>query len=220
MKTKNLIFISILSLAACKQLQDPPAAIPSYYPLALGDYSIFSIEELTHDPFREETDTNRYWLKEIIVDTLRDNEGNLVYKFERSRSLDVGDTWDHISYGITHKNEASAELFIEDKRTVVLSFPLRERKSWDANELNSLDRKLARYFDIDQSYTLSDGREFANTLRVDLGNDVDILFQEIEEEIYARGVGLIRKYKLNVETQPGKYKEGNELTQTIISTNR
>lgn len=219
LKNKFLIILSVISLTACRRVKETPAPEPSYYPLAIGEFSIFAIEELTHDPFREQTDTSRYWLRETIVDTLRDNSGRLVYKIEQETSRDTSTSWAFESYGLTHTDEFNAQRFINDVRTVVLSFPLRERKSWDVNELNSQDNKTARYFDIDQAVTVS-GQEYSNTLRVDLGNDVDPLFQEIEEEIYARGVGLIKRIKINVETQPDKYKEGNEFTQTIIRTNR
>lgn len=219
LKSNLLILLSVLSLAACRRVQEAPTPQPSYYPLGINEYTIFAVEELEHDPFREKTDTNRYWLRETIVDTLRDNTGQLVYQLEQETSSDTGITWSFVRYGLTHSNVSSAQRFINDIRTVVLSFPLRERKSWDVNELNSQDNKTARYFDIDQPYTLN-GQEYGTTLRVDLGSDVDPLFQEVEEEIYARGKGLVQRRKINVETQPGKYKEGNEFTQTIIRTNR
>jgi|TARA_B110000902_G_scaffold207767_1_gene236889 hypothetical protein len=219
MKHKTPIILAIMSLAACTKLKDAPAELPHYYPLALNDYSTFAIEELQHDAFREETDTIYYWLKETVADTVRDNTGQLAYTIEIEQSNDSGRTWEFITYGLAHKDNFSAQRMVNNKRTVVLSFPLRERKSWDINELNIEDMKTARYFDVDQAYTLV-GVAYSNSLRVDLGNDVDPFFQEVEEEIYARGKGLIWRKKLSVETQPGKYKEGNEFTQTIIRTNR
>ncbi|MDB4162003.1 hypothetical protein N9772_06530 [Bacteroidia bacterium] len=219
MKNKILIILAIMGLAACTKLKDAPADLPHYYPLALNDYSIFAIEELQHDAFREKTDTIYYWLKETVADTIRDNTGQLVYKIEIEHSIDSGRTWEFITYGLTHKDDFSAQRVINNRRSVVLSFPLRERRSWDVNELNIEDMKTARYFDIDQTYTLA-GVAYSNSLRVDLGNDVDLFFQEVEEEVYARGKGLIWRKKIALETQPGKYKDGNEFTQTIIRTNR
>lgn len=219
MKSKLLIFFTILSVLACRKLKETPETLATYYPLAIGEYSIFAIQELEHDPFTEKTDTINYWLKETIVDTLRDNTGQLAYKLQEEQSNDQGESWEFIRFGVTHKDENSAQRFVGNIRTVVQSYPLRERKSWDVNELNNQDKKTARYFDIDQEYTI-DQSSYTNTLRVDLGTDVDPLFQEVEEEIYARGKGLIKRIKINVETQPNKYKEGNEYIQTIISTNR
>jgi len=219
LKSRILILLVVASFFSCRRVKEAPVELPSYFPLAVGDYSIFAIEDLQHDAFREQTDTIRFWLRESIIDTTRDNAGRLVYQIEQERSTDSGETWTFIRFGTTYQDEYTAQRTIEDKRTVVLSFPLRERKSWDVNELNVEDKKTARYFDIDQAYTL-DGDIYENTLRVDLGNDVDIFFQEEEEEVYARGKGLIWRKSINVETQPGKYKEGNEFTQTIISTNR
>ncbi len=209
----------MLGLSACTKLKDAPAELPNYYPLALDDYSTFAIEELQHNPFMEETDTLHYWRRETVADTIRDNTGEIVYKIEIEQSNDSGKTWMFIATGFTHRDVYSAQRMLNDVRTIVLSFPLRDRKSWDINERNIQKKKTARYFDIDQTYTLA-GVEYTNTLRVDLGNDVDLFFQEIEEEIYSRGKGLIWRRKLSVETQPGKYKEGNEFTQTIIDTNR
>ncbi len=206
-------------MAGCRRLREAPEPQPAYFPLAINDYSIYAVEELNHDPFREQTDTTRYWLRETIIDTLRDNAGRLVFQIEQEISSDTGNTWSFLNYGLTHNDLYTAQRFVSDIRTVVLSYPLRERKSWDANELNNQAKKTARYYDIDQPYTLNE-KVYDATLRVDLGDEVDAFFQEVEEEIYARGIGLIQRKKINVETQPNKYKKGNELRQTIIHTNK
>ena len=49
--------------------------------------------------------------------------------------------------------------------------------------------------------------------------DIYIIFTIFEEEVYARGIGLISRKFCDIETQPGKYKDGIEYTKTIISSN-
>lgn len=219
LKNKLAILFIFLSLVSCNRVKDAPAEQASYLPLSIGQYSVFQVRELIHNDFLERTDTLDYLLRETVIDTLRDNANNLLYKISREQSSDSGFSWDALSFAYDYINTDLAARLVDDKRYILHSFPLTERKTWDVNELNILETKTAHYCDIDQSHTLA-SENYAQSLRVDLGNDVDPFFQKIEEEYYARGVGLIERTIINVETQPNKYKKGNELIQTLLSTNR
>jgi hypothetical protein len=149
---------------------------------------------------------------------LTDAAGLTNYKVALEQSTDDGITWDFNKY-ILHYNTAENAFRVEDNiRKAKLSFPLRERKLWDANVMNSTEYQRARMIELAEQKVLL-GKTYINTLTVDLGEDIDPFFQTKEEEIYAEGIGLVyREYK-DLETQPTKYINGIEIFKTIHSTN-
>ncbi len=57
------------------------------------------------------------------------------------------------------------------------------------------------------------------TIETSFLDQEDIIFTHFEEEVYARGLGLIKRKFIDIETQPGKYKDGIEYTKTFIQSN-
>ena len=100
-----------------------------------------------------------------------------------------------------------------------MAFPFRELKTWDVNALNVQDTKLARVKNLEKSVTTILGKQFAKSVLIDLGNQVDPILTNIENEVYAEGLGLIERKYSYIETQPGKYKSGIEYIKTIYETN-
>ena len=64
-----------------------------------------------------------------------------------------------------------------------------------------------------------DNSVFDKTVTIKIADRQDIIFTQFEEEIYARGIGLIQRQFKDIETQPGKYKDGIEYTETLLQTN-
>ena len=78
-------------------------------------------------------------------------------------------------------------------RKTILAFPFRELKTWDVNALNVQDTKLARVKNLEKSVTTLSGKQFAKSVLIDLGNQVDPILTNIENEVYAEGLGLIER---------------------------
>ena len=83
---------------------------------------------------------------------------------------------------------------------------------------NSQETQYGFYQNTDGLYRIKDSL-FSETVNVNLGDQEDIIFTIFEEEVYARGIGLISSKFRDIETQPGKYKDGIEYTKTIIRSN-
>ena len=211
--------ILLLSFASCKRLEEPELIGLSYAPLEIGKFIIYDVTNLSHDAFKERTDTNYFQIRETIESDFIDNAGNTVYKLLVEISEDSGSNWNFISYTILQRDEYSCQRVEDDIRKVKLSFPLKERKSWDANQMNTLPSQKAKITNLDKLFTISTELTFSNTLIIDLGSEVDPFFQNVESEVYAAGIGLIERKLTDVETQPGKYKDGNEYIQTYQQSN-
>ena len=218
----NILFslcVLLLCFASCKRVEDPELSGPSYAPLEIGKYVIYDITNLAHDAFAERTDTTYFQIRETIESDFIDNSGNTVYKTLVETSEHPGSNWIFVRYATLHQDDYSYQRVEDDIRKIKLSFPLKERKSWDANQMNTLATQKAKITNLDQSYSISKDLVFSNTLTIDLGNEIDPFFQNVESEVYAAGIGLIERKLIDVETQPGKYKDGNEYIQTYQQSN-
>lgn len=206
-------------VSACKRVEDPSPIIgPTYFPIELEKYIIYSVAELNHDAFLSKTDTSLFLQRETI-DALIEGSITETYKLRIETSIDSGITWKFTHFATIQKNVYSAERTENNERKVKLSFPFKDRKSWDANELNSQPFQTARLRKIGEADSLLNGIIFFNTVTVDLGNDQDPFFTNIEQEVYADSIGLIERIFADYETQPGKYKDGTEYIKTFYQSN-
>ena len=205
--------------SSCKRVETPtPIVGPTYFPLETGKYITYSVVELNHDAFLTKTDTTSYLLRETIDSVLTDAPSG-TYKLVVERSNDSGNTWEFMHFASLHKDDYSAERAENNERKVKLSFPFKDRKSWDANELNSQNFQTARLRNIGQPDTLISGKIMSNTVFVDLGDDQDPFFTNVEKEVYADSIGLVERIFADYETQPGKYKDGKEYRKTFFESN-
>lgn len=210
--------MATLTFYSCNKVEPPVASDTVFFPLKLSTYTVFKVTVLEHDAFTERTDTISYFIKETTQDTIINNAGKLVYrtKIEQSQN-DTNYTF--IKYVIEERDDLSAQRVEDDTRKIKLSFPLKERKTWDANEFNINDYQSAETIKINEPYMAGD-TEFTETVIVDLGNDINPFFTTVEEEVYAKNIGLINRIVKEIETQPGKYKDGTEYEQTFYRTNK
>ena len=217
---KYKLISACVIILSCNSIEEP-IAMPgtSYYPLEMGKSITYSVTEYSHDAFLEKTDTTYFWQKEILEDSFNDISGSLVYKMGISISKDSGKNWIFNSFAIVEKDNNSGIRTENNTRKTILAFPFRELKTWDVNALNVQDTKLARVKNIEKSVTTILGKQFAKSVLIDLGNQVDPILTNIENEVYAEGVGLIERKYSYIETQPGKYKSGIEYIKTIYETN-
>ena len=214
------ITLILLSLGfGCKKVEPPqPIKGKSYAPLEVGKYITYKQITITHDAFAERSDTSNSFIKETLDEQFISEIGDTSFKIAIEHSSN-GINWQFARYAILTANSNSLQSADEDVRTVKLSFPFKERKSWDVNQMNSLSSKMARMKDIDEPYTLPNGISYPTTTYIDLGDDIDQFFSLVEREVYAEGIGLIYWEYINTERQPDKYLDGTEYYKTIHETN-
>ncbi|MGB0850601.1 MAG: hypothetical protein ACPGTP_05110 [Bacteroidia bacterium] len=210
----NIICFSFLLLHGCKETVDVAIIGPDYFPLEEGKYIIYSVESIVHDAFKEQSDTSYYLEKETIQEDL----GNDSYKLLVERSTDSGRKWLFVKYLSISKNTYTAQRNEDDIRKVKLSFPFKFRKTWDANELNTLDQQRARMLEFDTPHNFID-TTLTETVTINLGDDEDPFFTFYEREVYARHIGLVESKYKNLERQPEKYLSGTEHVKTFKETN-
>ncbi|MFM7724018.1 MAG: hypothetical protein ACKO7O_04425, partial [Bacteroidota bacterium] len=92
-----LLFCMALMAVACKK-KNPQGGLGSfhygYFPIKKGNYWIYQAVEISHDENAPVPhDTTVYDLKTEIGDTLYDNEGRMVYRFNRYKRNGIFNPW-------------------------------------------------------------------------------------------------------------------------------
>lgn len=127
---------TLLFLFSCKTKKDTFELNlgTEYFPLEIGKFSVFEMDSIIFDPNGEQMIRQSITqLKEEIVDTLRDNNNNLVYRIEQFTRL--GDTlpWTINNVYTAGIVDDQAQRTEENLKFIKMTFPIRDNRSWDGN---------------------------------------------------------------------------------------
>ena len=209
LKPKHTIIIALgiilLGLFSCKKdSRDTSSNIVlgyDYYPLVIDKYIIYNVEEIAIDVAVGKYDTVRYQLKELVLDTIFSNDSTIAnYKLERFIRLDSTKPWE-IKNVWQVKQTKICLIRTEDNVPLVKQvYPMVTQQTWNINRYDTLPEKTNRLKYFDKTDTIQ-GKIFdktAQTVQVDASS----LFQkQYETEKYVRGIGLVYKQLINVESQ-------------------
>ncbi|HRS40022.1 MAG TPA: hypothetical protein P5292_12650, partial [Bacteroidia bacterium] len=93
-------------------------------------------------------------------------------------------------------------------------FPISENTTWDGNDMNTLDEELYAYEDYHVSRSVN-GMAFDSTLSVLQRDDNNFVERVYGQEIYANGVGLIRRQRDDLGKRNGIVVKGTEFTMQV-----
>ena len=218
---KILFVIACLSVWSCSDsTKEDPFLIDSgeeYIPLAVGQNWIYDLDSIIYDPEPGEIviDTLSYQMKYEVLDTFRNGEGQLSYRIERFvRNTDTS-SWRVTDVWTTHIEERRFVWNEENQPFVKLIFPLKEDSKWDGNALfddDNVSIKIrgenidiykfwADYEVISRGAEEVNGTQYEDVITV-LQVDREITIEKrYSVEKYARGVGLIFKELIILDTQ-------------------
>lgn len=218
-----LVVISALTVMinACKKDEVVVDFNYDYYDLTPGRFLIYDVTEIRHDEGAFiKHDTSKYQLKTVIGDTVIDNIGRTAREFLRYIRNTSSDPWVLKDVWTTIVDQNRAELVEENQRVVKLIFKPTVNKSWNANAFNTFDPLDCYYKNLHDPFQLNENY-FDSTLTVEQDEFFTLVDYRRKFEVYAKGVGLIKKYYkdlgiLNFDTING-VKNGNELFYNLIS---
>lgn len=196
LRVKNVCLMVVLMLLVGCQADDVSGLVRlkdhEYMPLSLGVYQLYQVEETEYvnGPVGE---TLRYQLKMEVVDSIAYGNGFYTYIIHRQIRPDASQAW-------TNKDTWSATF--TDREAIVqqgnvsfvkLALPLSLDVAWNGNLYNTLGEEEYVVSIFGQSMSL-DADSFQDVLEVTHSNEVDdIVGNDIRKEVYARGVGLIKR---------------------------
>ncbi len=187
------IYVCVIGwiLFSCSDTLEPSKIGFNYFPLEIGDYRIYQIQQIEYSLFAA-TDTTHYQLKELVVDTFStQSELNyILHRFKRDLSTDK---WQLDSVWTSRRTQNHAIVVENNIPFVKMVFPIRLDKVWDGNLFNSSPPDEYQITEISGSMETPAGT-FVDNLTVFENNDRDtLIYQDIRQSIYALNVGLIYK---------------------------
>ena len=192
-----LLSTLILLVSSCKK-EPSPSIVSSfhygYYPIKEGSFWVYQVMEITHDENAAiPHDTISYQLKTEIGDTLIDNEGRIVNRFNRYKRSNPSASWVLTDVWTTVLANNRAELVEENIRRVVLRFPVKTATIWDPNQFNFLPSAQAFYEYIHKPYSLGPIQS-DSTVHVVSAKELTLVSYQNQYEVYAKQIGLVKKY--------------------------
>lgn len=166
------------------------------------EYRVDSYEYRYNAPIQS-IDTYTFYIKELIADTFRDNEGRLNARLEINKKINLADNYfiDRVWY--SYRSKTSYERIEDDIRFVKMIFPPAIGRTWNGNQyvpFSDLDAERYDYLkNWDYQYKSFDVPKDIGALHFDFTATV----QEVDDEnaidkkysrvVYAKDVGIIQK---------------------------
>ena len=211
-----------------------------YFPLEIGKFRSYQLDSIIFDPSLQGTDidTISHLIREEVVDTTSDAEGEGVYIVHRS--FWINGQWVVRDVLQAKKTQRSAELVDNNLRFVKMNFPPKINETWNANQyfdpltivviagetLEFYKLWESRVLDAGMSQTIA-GVEFDQILHIQLAESENLIELRRGFEKYAFGIGLVEREVWVLDTQKindavpwtEKAQKGAIIRQVIIDYN-
>ena len=193
-----------------------------YFGLTHGRYIDYDVFEVVHDINAANAhDTSIYQLRTVIGDTIVDNTGRNAMEFKRYRKDSTNGTWYLIDIWSAIIDDNRGEIVEENQRKVKLGFPVHLQTTWKENSFNSnaSSNEPEFYFTNIHVESTINSLDFDSTIHLEKESNLSFVNYEVHNEIYAKNVGLVRKYFKDLNINLGdtlNIKSGNELIYTCI----
>lgn len=161
------------------------------YPLIQGKFRIYEVKDTTYTT--SGAVAKQYYKKELTDSNEVDLNNRPLSRLEIYR----GNTLDSLTFSElwTQYVDANwAERIEGNTKYVVLMFPVKQGTTWDGNMFNNNGKENFVYKNLDTTVVVN-GVEFKNCVYVQQRLSNSSLLTEINTyEIYARGIGKIKRY--------------------------
>ena len=188
------------------------------FPIESGKYRISLVTDTTYTTAGlNAPQVERYYKKEETGEIEQDLDGRNLHKIHVFESeFDLGQNYDFNQTRVWAQYKPDnpvgdyfAERIEENRRILILKFPVYPDISWNANLYNSLGNQSAYneyyYQEVDTTVVVQ-GKTYEHCVMVVHENTDGFIRKSFAYEIYAPEVGLIKKYRntLVMDGPPGK----------------
>lgn len=185
----------------------------SYYNLKVGAYVTYDVTEIIYDDFTNSIDTSVYEIKEYNESVYTDNLGRKGIKLDRYTKNKTTGLWDYLNSYYSINGVHSIERVEENKRMIKLSFPVTTDAVWNSNSLN-MDNAINVFYGLIHKKYQQDAFKFESVISVESANVINSFRERSFREIYAKNIGLVFKYYVNIEKN-GNIWRGVKLTYRL-----
>lgn len=211
------VFVALFFIACDgNKIENPQDKGYDYYPLEIGRFQVYQVDSVIFDPEigginREEISLQ---VKEIVVDTFRDETNVLLYKTERYERPDENHEW-QLKAVLARGTDEDQAIYISDNlRFIKFIFPPREYKQWDGNvhfdeflsvEVAGEPVQIFKSWAYEMTEVaqplVQDPFQFDEVTTVINADNENIIEYRYVVEKYARGVGLVFREMKILDTQ-------------------
>ncbi len=219
---KNLLCASamlacLFLLASCETTPDDYQTDPGYeyFPLEVGKYAVYEVDSTIFDPTGDTmVFSSKTQVKEEVVDTISDNNGETLYKIERYQRQADTLPW-QVSKVFTASIQDNKAILTEDNlRFIKLVFPARKNAAWNGHvhfnpslivtvageSLEMFKGWAYKIEDIIEQDSVGN-LAFDDVLTVREANNENLIELRRSNVKYARGIGLIYRELWILDTQ-------------------
>lgn len=195
---------SLLLLASCRETVELPPTFsgPEFFTYDSGQLRIYEVDSFIHSSQADSVQYRSILFRELATGWIPNNDGSMSLRMERSVSSDTGKTWQMNKIFSVQPRSTHAEWWEDNRRTIVLSYPVREKRNWNGNALNNLDPQTFTYGSIRSGYN-NGWLSAERAVRVNRQADSNFLYRISEYEWYGKDLGLMYRQYINLEKQPG-----------------
>ncbi|NQZ78927.1 MAG: hypothetical protein HRT61_22840 [Ekhidna sp.] len=217
----SLVITCFLSFGCNEEKEIGPEVLGyDFYPLELGQYRIYDVEEIKY--LVSGFDTANFQLRETIFDSMQ-STNQVTYLLRRDIRNSPSEEW--VSDSVWTVSNRTNYLAITENNVpfIKLTFPTNIGRTWDGNSLNSKG-ELTYYYETVQE-SLIDSIQSSDHIRVVIEDvEENVTGVDLRSEVYVRGIGLVEKDYLTQEkctasgcgAELGEVIAGRLLKQTLI----
>ena len=186
------VWIALIIMNACRKDDDKQVNIDygyDYFGFIENRALVYEVTEINIDDPSGVYDTNRYFLKCVFAEPFKDDEGRNAMKLYNYTSATCADSsWQLSKVYWSVLTNAEAIVYEENIPYVKLSLPIENGKEWDGNKYND---------NGEQTYSITKYED--DSIKVSHKDDISLISEDVEYEVYMRGVGLYRKVSRDLE---------------------
>ena len=197
-----------------------------YFPIRVGSTWVYDVSETIYSEVTSPQEKS-YRLRLSVSDSIANGAGGYTYIVNRAQQASGQSNWLAMDTWAVRKNDW--EVIVTEGNTSFkkLMFPVGDGLTWNGNEYNNLGEDEYRMSEFTSDGSIG-GTTFENTIKVEQEFNEDfIVFLDEREELYTKGVGLVRQSitQLNYCTTENcigqqKVKSGKKYLQVLLSYER
>ncbi len=162
-----------------------------YYPLKTGSYIIYDVYDTLYTGILRKD--SLYQLKELIYTSYQEGD-EVKYTLYQYFKSTTDTEWPIQPDSVWTLVNTSNQLIRTENNIpyIKLIFPVKEDAKWNGNAKNIYDEQSYTMKNLDQVYDVL-GLSYSQTLMVEINKSQSIVDKDHRYEIYARGIGPIKK---------------------------
>lgn len=202
-RTIAFSFALLVALGGCRDERDPilppgpDAAGREYFPLAVGQFWEYDVEE--HHWDLNVDSVARFQFRERVDTVFQGATGELNYRIVRSRRADSTSVWLDDSATAVVLSSALVRRTTANVPTIELLFPVADGKGWNPNLFNSADSTRRSYARVGSEMTLANGQHFPRTVQVADEPLINAVKHHEVEAAYAWDIGCVYRHRKRLE---------------------